>query len=182
MIVYWGSVFSTAEPFRVASGTTEFSSWGGTPTFAGSLTIEAGATFRADTGGGNGFAYNGPIQGTGTSVCNAGVGRLRVHPDQHRRHRRPTRSAARPSSNKGTLDLGKPAGVDAIAGPLNIGNGTANSHVRLNANEQINDAVVVTIASNSDLRLQGYSETIGGLVGNAGEGAVMNTTPRTPRR
>ena len=72
------------------------------------------------------------------------------------------------------MTLQKSAGVNAIAGPLTIGDGSNNAHVLLGASEQINPSVVVTIKQNGDLRLEGFDETLGALTSNAGNGVVGN--------
>ena len=171
--VYWGGINSTNANFAVTSGTTEFSSYGGYPTFTGNLVLGASGGFEADTGGGNGFIFNGVISGQGAFLVNAAQGGNEFSPMTI------GGTAANALSGptivqQGTLALAKPDGVDAIAGPLFIGTGAANSHVILEANNQIDPAVVVTIAANSDLRLNGYHNTIAGLVSAAGQGGVMN--------
>ena len=74
---------------------------------------------------------------------------------------------------QGTLMLQKSAGVNAIAGPLTIGYAGLTAHVLLGADEQINPSVVVAFANNtSDLRLEGFNETVGGLTSNSDNGLV----------
>ncbi len=81
---------------------------------------------------------------------------------------------------QGDLQLQMSNGAIAINGPLNIGTpslaGSNNtSHVVLAANEQINPTVTVSFFTPfSDLRLEGWNETLGGLNSNAGNGIVGN--------
>jgi autotransporter-associated beta strand protein/parallel beta-helix repeat protein len=69
----------------------------------------------------------------------------------------------------GTLSLNKSAGVNAVAGPLVIGDGVGGADadvVILQANEQIGNAAAVTVTAGSGLfNLNGNSETVGSLAG-----------------
>lgn len=79
----------------------------------------------------------------------------------------------------GVLALSKTAGVNAVSGDLFIG-GVQNNGTRrivyLGANEQISDTANVALigsnANNGDLRLFGFSETIGSLSDRSGGGIV----------
>jgi fibronectin-binding autotransporter adhesin len=176
--VYWGAINTTVagnENFVIAGGSTTFSNWGGNPTIAGSITIQSGATLVADTGGGNNGSYNGAIGGEGSFIFNGGPGGGGFEFSPTTLGGSEANTLSGPTAViRGLLVLSKPAGADAIAGPLTIGAGADKAHVQLNADEQINDAVVVTIADKGDLRLNGHNETIGGLASTAGQGAVGN--------
>ncbi|OYX00851.1 MAG: hypothetical protein B7Z14_07845 [Bosea sp. 32-68-6] len=80
----------------------------------------------------------------------------------------------------GTLRLNKTAGVNAIAGSLSIGDGTAAAVVLLAAANQIADTTIATLAGTGAtagvLRLAGNSETLAGISSNAlvGGGVVEN--------
>lgn len=80
----------------------------------------------------------------------------------------------------GTLRLNKTAGVNAIAGSLIIGDGTASAVVLLAAANQIADTTIATLAGTGAtagvLRLAGNSETLAGISSNAlvGGGVVEN--------
>ncbi|HEY5311373.1 MAG TPA: autotransporter-associated beta strand repeat-containing protein, partial [Pirellulales bacterium] len=69
--------------------------------------------------------------------------------------------------NEGTLELNKTPGVNALTGPLTVGEGSlgaggADSQVvRLLASNQINGALAVTVNSTGLLDLNGFSDTIG---------------------
>lgn len=82
--------------------------------------------------------------------------------------------------NAGTLRLNKTAGVDAIAGNITLGNNSGGLDVLLlGASNQIKDTSVLTINGTTTnagvFRLNGQSDTIGGLVsGAAGTGIVEN--------
>ncbi len=72
----------------------------------------------------------------------------------------------------GVLQLSKTAGVNAIAGDINY---TNPSTINLTASNQIADTSVVTFASGnySYLNMNGYSETVVGIVSN-GSGVIQN--------
>ena len=72
----------------------------------------------------------------------------------------------------GTTLLNKTAGVDALAGTVNVGNGSASTILQLGAANQINDSSVVNIAANSTFDLNGNNETISGLNATASTAAV----------
>jgi autotransporter-associated beta strand protein len=139
-----------------------------------SLTLGASQTFTVTSGGtleintniningmtltvNNGFAcrFDGAISGAGNLVKNGG-GIL-------------TFAGAAPNTfsgpvtvNTGTLLLAKPGSL-AIAGDLNIGNGTAGDRVQLATANQIADTVTVSIQNGATLDLAGFSDTIGAL-------------------
>lgn len=71
--------------------------------------------------------------------------------------------------NAGILELRKPAGVAAIAGPVSIGNGTGSAVVRLFANEQISPSVAITVNASGALSLNGFTQTVGALTLNTGD-------------
>jgi autotransporter-associated beta strand protein len=159
------------ESLVITGGTTSADT--GNSTFALNAEVQSGATFLITTGGGNAPTFNGVLSGEGTFEVRSNDTSLEFNPTSLGGTAANTLSGTTKISI-GTLDLKKTAGVDAVAGALVIGNGTNKGHVRLQANNQINDNSVVTIASNSDLRLNGKNETIGGLVSSAGQGAVGN--------
>lgn len=78
----------------------------------------------------------------------------------------------------GELDLSKTTGINAIAGPITLGDGTTTVMLKLLVSEQIADASVITLigtGSNAGIfRLNGKAETIGGLSSTGGAGVVEN--------
>lgn len=78
----------------------------------------------------------------------------------------------------GELALSKTAGVNAIADDVQVGDGTAAAMLRLINADQIADSSVITLQGTGGtagvFRLNGRSETIGGLVSVNGEGIVEN--------
>lgn len=78
----------------------------------------------------------------------------------------------------GELALSKTAGINAIAGAITIGDGTAAAVLRLVNADQIADTSAITfngIGSNAGIfRLNGKSDTIGGLISTGGAGFVEN--------
>jgi autotransporter-associated beta strand protein len=70
--------------------------------------------------------------------------------------------------NEGILALAKGAGINAVPGPLVIGDGVGGPNadvVRLEAASQISDLADVTVNASGLLDLAGFSETIGSLGG-----------------
>jgi autotransporter-associated beta strand protein len=83
--------------------------------------------------------------------------------------------------NAGQLDLAKTAGVNAIAGYITIGDASGSDVLKLQASNQIADTSVVTLNGTVTnergvFRLNGYSETIGGL---SGDGVVEHNDTDT---
>ena len=160
---------STGESFYITGGgTSTFYNYGAV-TLSGNFAVDVGAQYTQNTGGGNGVNYSGVISGGGTIVFSGGG----AQPINIQGTLANTFSGTS-ILPQGTLILQKPAGVNAIAGPLTIGTAGVAS-VQLAANEQINPSVVVTFADNtSDLRLKGFNETLGGLASSFGNGVVGN--------
>lgn len=79
--------------------------------------------------------------------------------------------------NEGTLTLSKTAGINAIGGPLVIGNDAgmtgAFDVVQTTAAEQIPDAVAITLQSTGRLNLNANSESVGAIT----MAAAMMTSP-----
>jgi autotransporter-associated beta strand protein len=78
----------------------------------------------------------------------------------------------------GGLDLSKSAGVNAIAGHITLGNGSAGVLLKLINSDQIADSSVITFngldANAGIFRLNGRTETLGGLSSTGGAGFVEN--------
>ncbi|MHB1079000.1 MAG: autotransporter-associated beta strand repeat-containing protein [Prosthecobacter sp.] len=78
----------------------------------------------------------------------------------------------------GEIDLSKTTGINAIAGPITLGDGTTTAMLKLLVSEQIADTSVITLigtGSNAGIfRLNGKAETIGGLSSTGGAGIVEN--------
>jgi autotransporter-associated beta strand protein len=78
----------------------------------------------------------------------------------------------------GELDLSKTTGINAIAGNITIGDGTAAAILKLIASDQIADTSILTFtgtgASAGIFRLNNKNETIGGLSSTGGAGIVEN--------
>lgn len=82
------------------------------------------------------------------------------------------------SVQAGQLDLSKTAGVDAVAGDVALGTGTAPAVLKLINSDQIADTSVVSFdgvgANAGTLRLNNKNETVGGLASSGGAGVVEN--------
>jgi len=80
----------------------------------------------------------------------------------------------------GSLWLGKTSGVNAIAGDIQLGDGSGSDVLRLNADNQIADTSVITLTGSTAsqrgwFQLQGHNETVGGIASSApGHGLVAN--------
>lgn len=78
----------------------------------------------------------------------------------------------------GELALSKTTGVSAIAGDITLGDGSAAAVLRLVNSDQIADTSVITFNGTGDnagiFRLNGQTETIGGLTSAGGAGFVEN--------
>ena len=174
--VSWNGFGSTSANFHLTGAAVNFADYGGSPTLSGSVSIDPGTTFNWSTGGGNNGVISGALSGGGTLdfVGGGGGGGFEFSPLYLIGAMANTFSGTM-FVEQGTLCLQKPDGVNAIAGPLTIGNATYTAHVLLGGNEQINPSVVVSFANNtSDLRLEGFNETVGGLTSNAGNGRIGN--------
>ncbi len=149
-----------------ASGTTVAS--GATLALQNNITITGedlalSGTLRNDSGANT---YAGTISGTG-GVTVAG-GNLTLGGSAANTYTGTT------AVQDGTLSLAKTGGVTAIAGALDVGDGTgaaSSAVVQLGAANQIGDTVAVTLNSDGRLDLNNYSDTIGSL---ASSSAVAN--------
>ncbi len=186
--VTWGNSIQFPGPvanqnltIHVASGTTHVET-GGYNIFNGNIAVDAGATFLYDEGGGNPGVINGVISGGGNFTDDGGpAGFFEFYRALQLEGALPNTLTGTTTVEQGTMELQKPDGVYSIAGPLVIGGFGQPAHVILEANEQIAPSVTVSIGYQSDLRLNGFTETIGGLSSATGYGAVGNygTNPST---
>lgn len=121
-----------------------------------------GHKFIMETGGGNRTLLSGRISGAGSFEWNGG-GVPQVA-ESILGGQMANSFSGTFTLSKGVLDLRKPAGVDAIAGDLVIGQKGA-AWVRLGQAHQIKDAAHVTFAgpSISGLNLQGHDEQFASL-------------------
>lgn len=82
------------------------------------------------------------------------------------------------SVQAGQLDLSKTAGLNAIAGDVTLGTGTAPAVLRLVNSDQMADTSVITFNGTGTnagiLRLNNRSEIVGGLASSGGAGFVEN--------
>ena len=113
------------------------------------------------------------ISGTGVGLTKAGLGTLRFTGSGSNTYSGTTTVSA------GTLELGKTAGVNAIAGQVQVGNGTSSGTLRLLANDQIANTPSVTVLSGGTFDLNDFSETIGPLVLTSGTASGAQVTSGT---
>jgi len=150
--------------------------------FTGDLAIGA-HTFTMETGGGNVTTFSGVISGTGKFVWNGGGNARWQTTASFLKGEKPNAFSGRFTILRGTLALGKPAGVDALAGDLVLGGGGNQAIVRLDAPNQIRDTSSILITGKHEGRIwtQGFFETVGALTLEArgeidlGDGASVLT-------
>lgn len=159
-----GTVPSATVSFTLTGANFNLFDTGGTRTL----------TLKGTNTGDNGFSIQLTNQATNaTSLTKTGAGTWVLNgPDAN------TATGATTVVN-GTLKLAK-IGVSAVSGGLSIGDGSASATVQLGGTggNQIVDTIVPTFvgggATNSILRLNNLSETIGGLNSAGGAGIVEN--------
>ena len=125
-----------------------------------------GNTFKLDSGGGNGANYAGPISGNGTvTIQNNGQ----------------TIGGSVGNTYTGTTNVNTVVTLNKSSGNALCGiiTGTGGYAITWAANDQINDASPVTLASGFSLALAGHTETIASLTlatgtsVNTGTGGVL---------
>jgi autotransporter-associated beta strand protein len=185
----WRDIESTETPFVINGTHVEFIDNGSAPLLAGPITINGGKslTFSTDLGTPLPTSFSGPLAGQGDLVVGAGV-------DFWIFAEATTSLTGAMHVVGGTLHLDRFPGYTAVAGPLDIG---AQGVVEMEVGEaletraynlgltvhpgkpgdpalynQIADSSVVTVSGGGRLNLRGFSETIGGLAGEAPGGNV----------
>ena len=151
-----------------ASGTTVAS--GATLALQNNITITGedlalSGTLRSDTGTNT---YAGTISGTGNVTV--GGGSLTLGGAVANTYTGAT------TVQDGTLALAKTGGVTAIAGALNVGDGTGSASsaiVQLGGANQIGDTVAVTLSSDGRLDLNNFSDAIGSLASSSSAANVQ---------
>ncbi len=153
-----------AGPARLIANARTY--WAGT-TAAADINLN-GFEFTINNGGGNTQTYNGAITGPGT---------LRIEgrgdaswPDDIMLGGTLANSPAGVTLASGRCRLNKPAGVDALAGPITV-NTSGTVRIQLLKSNQINDASTITSTASSGafyLEMGGFSDTISGLAINTG--------------
>ncbi|MBA4138342.1 MAG: hypothetical protein C0518_13605 [Opitutus sp.] len=111
-------------------------------------------------------AFGGAISGSGSIFVDGGTLSL-------------TGTAANTYSgttlvNAGQLDLGKTAGITAVAGDITVGDGTNAATLRLVNSNQIGDAANIVLANGTTVfNLNGRTETIGSLASSNSLASVV---------
>ncbi len=132
---------------------------------SGSLNIGAN---QLTLNGNNGFNFAAPISGTGT-MNKSGTGTATFSGTTANTFTGTT------NVNAGTLQLNKSANVNAISGPLVVGDGSGTDRVNIVAAEQIADSVSVTVNSGAILTVDHVTETIGPLTLDGGTVAITSS-------
>jgi len=166
------NILLQSDVFLGAGGSTE------NLTLAGNITLDAtGKQIITESLTATGQIISGAIgqSASGYTLRKAGGGTLRFSGTTANTYTGST------DVTNGVLELGKTAGVNAIAGNLSISTGTP-SRVVLIASNQIADTSAVFLsgaATSGVLRLNSFSETIGSLASTGGAGVVENNTSGT---
>src|SRR5439155_16972542 len=140
-----------------------------TNSWSGAVTLGANSTVAVDAGSltMSGATGDGAL---GFGLTKAGAGTLTFSGTSANTYTGAT------TVNAGELDLGKTAGVNAVAGGLTIGDGTGTDVAKLLAANQIADASSVTVNSSGTCNMNSLSETISSLTLN---GASLDTGTAT---
>ena len=130
---------------------------------AGSINLGTGQLTAGQAGNAT-TTFSGVISGSGGAFIKLGTGTTTFSGSSANTYSGVT------TINDGQLTLAKTAGVNAIAGDINLGDGSGGDFLALGADNQISDTSVITISGNvagsrGGFRLYGYNETIGGLSG-----------------
>jgi len=150
---------TSAEPLLLAG--TGFGDVGalvlsGTNHLSGPVTLNGDVDVYA--GPDNFGAFLGAINGSG-GLSKTGTGTIRLGGTSANSYSGLT------AVKSGVLELAKTNGV-AVTGPLDIAVGSGDGLVRYLRSAQLGDLVHVNIGANGQLRLLGYSDTIGSLAGS----------------
>ncbi len=176
--VNWGSIGNTSANFYLTGGNDQFTSAAFNFVLSGSLTVNPSTTFTMNTGSGNQTFLMGVLAGSGVFNYAGGVRQSQEFTPLILGGSNSNTFSGPYNVQTGTLLLDKTNGAIAVNGPLNIGSPSFSSsnnttHVLLGASEQINPSMTVSfITPYSDLRLEGWNETLGGLSSSLGQGTV----------
>jgi len=177
--------FSGTVTGRTAIGFNQDSRATGTATINGGTSTANANLYNVDLNGqtvtlsGSSSLFSGVYSGNSSSTLKIGS-RITLGGTAANTMAGLTQVTANHNSTQIALTLAKTAGVDAVAGPLQLDNSTANGFtvVRWTNSDQINDASVVTLnptnaTASTILRLYGKSDTIGGLTNTAVAGNAI---------
>lgn len=152
--MFWVSAVPTGRDFLINGG----SSWSAVQSpsgpHSGTITVAKGASWEYGTGG-NSSKLTGRVAGEGSTVWKSG------HYGTHIGGTEANTLSGEYAIGGGLIILSKPAGVAAVAGPLNVQGGAI---LRWEADEQIGDAHPLKLAGDHcALELGGHRETLGSL-------------------
>ena len=167
------SITNVTSPFSVNSGTIETLSG----TYAGTMTVNANSTASISSGGGNSPTWSGQIAGGTTSnldILHGNIGTFTFSGSGSN-----TLAGLTRFTTGGIYVFNKSGGATALAGNLTVRPTPSgqDARVRWNASNQVADTAVITLEPThalalAQLRLNGQSDTIGGLV-SAGVGTMV---------
>lgn len=148
---FWTGALSTVRDFTIA-GTAGWSAcMSPSGPHSGTVTVSKGATWNFGTGG-NSSSLTGVIAGEGNLVWSGGHGTVIAGT-------KPNTLSGSYAIDGGNIILAKPAGVNAIAGPLIL---NANAKLKWDADEQVADNLPLKFGGDlCVLDLNGHRETLG---------------------
>lgn len=149
----WVGAVRTVRNFRITGNAGWSAVMSPSGPHSGTITVTKGATWQFGTGG-NSSTLLGPIAGEGNLVWSGGSGT--------------TIGGTAPNTLSGSYAVGggrvilaKPAGVNAVAGPLTL---QANAKLEWDQDEQVADGVPVKFGGDlCVMNLNGHRETLGTL-------------------
>lgn len=168
------STSNVTSPISVSSGTVETLN----ATYAGTMTVNANSTATISSGGGNSPTWSGQIAGGTTSnldVSHGGTTATFTFSGSGSN----TLAGLTRFTTGGTYVFNKSGGATAMAGNLTVRPTSSgqDARVRWSGSNQVADTAVITLEPThalalAQLRLNGQSDTIGGLV-SAGIGTMV---------
>ncbi len=124
----------------------------GEATFSGNVLVGNTATLSAVAS--SKATFSGVISGPGTDITKTGAGTVTLSGTSANTF------AGKTTVSQGTLQLNKTAGVNAIAGNLEV---ATSATLLISANNQVIDSSAVTLSGGTIARASGVSETLGDL-------------------
>ncbi len=150
---FWMSAIPTTRNFLIGANASWSAVTSPSGPHSGTITVSKEATWEFGTGG-NSSTLLGPIAGEGSLIWSGGAGTLVGGT-------LPNTLSGAYAIGGGRIILSKPAGVNAVAGPLTL---NANAKLEWDADEQIADALPLKFGGDlCVLNLNGHRETLGTL-------------------
>jgi lysophospholipase L1-like esterase len=152
--MFWVGAVPTRRDFRISGDASWSAVQSPSGPHSGTVAVSAGATWEYGSGG-NSSKFTGRITGAGDTVWKSGSHGTVIGGTE------PNSLSGSHVIGGGLIVLAKPAGVDAVAGPLAV---SAGATLRWEADEQVADGQPLKLAGDScTLELNGRRETLGGI-------------------